>query len=348
MWSVDAQVWRCVVLHCTAGTACLALKAVCAMKLVVPTTPAPTPAATAAPTNPPATPAPTQAATPSPPAPTNPPATPAPTPRPINDLDVLAFALQLEYLEANFYSCAATGKPIDQTLWLGGPAPTGCYKGNYSAPVLDFFTELAANEVAHVKDLQKALANQAIPMPQIDLDNAFAAAVAAVFKVPTLVPTFNYTKNDFTAYASAFFFEDVGVTAYYGAIDKISSRALVKAAAGILPVEAYHAGAIRKTLYDVGGQMDLYTYGNTKTSVSNAIAALRESISQAVAATPGGTDSGLTKTDQNGVTTQVIFPVADGAYAFERSAAQVIGIVTLNGANRKGGWFPNGLNGYIS
>ncbi len=52
--------------------------------------------------------------------------------------------------------------------------------------------------------------------------------------------------------AGAFLFEDVGVTAFYGAIPQITDKNNLQLLAGISPVEAYHAAILRTLLYNKG------------------------------------------------------------------------------------------------
>jgi hypothetical protein len=54
----------------------------------------------------------------------------------ITDADILNFALNLEYLEAEFYNCAVTGSGLPATLRGGGPASIGCQKANITGDVL--------------------------------------------------------------------------------------------------------------------------------------------------------------------------------------------------------------------
>eukprot|EP00891_Asterochloris_glomerata_P003699 jgi/Astpho2/3699/Aster-x0175 len=70
----------------------------------------------------------------------------------ITDADLLQFALQLEYLEAAFYSCATTGAPLPANVTGSTTVITeGCARGNYTEETYDVFGEIAADELNHVK-----------------------------------------------------------------------------------------------------------------------------------------------------------------------------------------------------
>ena len=151
----------------------------------------------------------------------------------IDDTDILNFALNLEYLEAEFYSMATYGATL---LELGiitsseqsGPT-TGGKMVNFSGSAVGYIaTALRETEQEHVLYLRSALGSSAVQKPTINL-NALGYGFASV--------------NDFLKLARQF--EDVGVSAYLGAAASISSKTYLTAAASILSTEAQHSGAIR-------------------------------------------------------------------------------------------------------
>ena len=254
----------------------------------------------------------------------------------VTDTDIVNFALNLEYLEASFYLNAFGGTGLaasdmtgtgTQGVVIGGGTPVPFKTKEYASLCRD----ITIDEQAHVKFLRAALGSNAVAMPQINFTNTFTnLALAAGLIVPG--QTFNPFADEISFLLGAFIFEDVGVTAYGGAASLITSKAILSYAASILAVEAYHAGAIRANLYNIGG-------GAAVQAISN----VRGAASMAAGGFSG--DAGILEPD--GVNLALV-PADDQAQTYRRSTAQVLNIVYLGGASGNFGFFPNKLNGLIA
>lgn len=259
----------------------------------------------------------------------------------VTDADILNFALNLECLEGQFYHCAVYGTPLPAAITGNGPAPIGCQAANFTNDdIYSLAMDVANNEMAHVAYLRTALGNASVQCPQVNIGSAFAAAANAALNT-TLSPPFSPYTNDLYFLHGAFIFEDVGVTAYKGALTSFMSSEIMLAAAGIMAVEAYHAGYIRTALIQNG---DVVTpYGANVTTIVNAIAMARETLDGSKAA--GMTDDEGIYNAMTG--NYILTPVDSNAVAFSRTPTQVLDIVYLGSASTPGGFYPNGLNGVI-
>ena len=252
---------------------------------------------------------------------TNPTPTPTPT---ITDADILNFALNLEYLEAEFYLRAVTGSGLSSAdTGASAGDVTGGMAVSFTTPAIQQYAqEIANHEQEHVRFLRKALGSAAVSRPTIDLTGSFNAAAMAA----GIGPSFNPFADENSFLVGAFVFEDVGVTAYHGAAGLLSDKNNLAAAAGILATEAYHAGTIRTLISQLG---DPYL------GYANKISALRATAGGGAETTLDG--SHIVAADSNSI-------------SYDRTTDQVLHIVYLNptaGVASKGGFFPNGLNGTI-
>jgi len=247
----------------------------------------------------------------------------------ISDGAILNFALNLEYLEAEFYSRAFYGRGLDDGLTTGA-----CTRGDVnggrkvefkSKLVRGIAEEIANDEIAHVKFLRGALGGAAVARPAIDFTGAFNAAARAAGLIKD-GQSFDAFADDTSFLLGAYLFEDVGVTAYKGGAPLISSKTYLDAAAGILAVEAYHAGAVRTVIYTEG-----------LADAANKISDARDSLD-------GKTDLDQGVSQAKGRIN--VTPVDANAIAFSRTPQQVHNIAYLNPAQgvRSGGFFPAGTN----
>jgi hypothetical protein len=303
------------------------------------------------------------------------------------DNDILNFALNLEYLEANFYYLSAFGCTIDKpnaaAIAAGAPSAgipitgsvgtAGTVSGGSQVPFTtitagSYATETAIEEGKHVLLLQSALGSLAVAQPAINLGTSWqtlAAAANSVTPAGNIPATFSPYANDTTFLVGAYVFEDVGVTAYHGAASLLTgTTTTLPVAAGILAVEAYHAGLVRTSLNAMDPNGTLGVQGYT-TSISNLRSALATAGLLGVTAgafdgsgkgddfglapftTPTGLGSGSSVT-----ATRITDADVTNVIAFSRNTTQVLNIVTGGGAVKGttqvspavGVFFPAGLN----
>ena len=146
------------------------------------------------------------------------------------DLDILNYALTLEYLEADFYA-------------------TGLTKGFLKDRDLELITPIGDHEKQHVAAVSstiKSLGGTAVSKPKITYP-------AGIFD----------SKAKFLATASMF--EELGVKAYHGQVPLIKSTDVLGAAASIAGVESRHAAVIASLIggdpfpYQIEQHVDMAT-----------------------------------------------------------------------------------------
>jgi len=247
----------------------------------------------------------------------------------VDDPTVLNFALNLEYLEAEFYLNAVYGHGLDNGD-TGGKGKKGDVKGGSkvkfdTALIKEYAKEIAGDEEAHVKFLRSALGSAKVARPAINLKSSFTAAARAAGLVGNN-EQFDAFANENNFLLAAFIFEDVGVTAYKGAARLISNKDYLEAAAGILAVEAYHAGEIRTLLASRGFFDQARAISKARDSLDG-----KSNLDQGIGSKD---DINIVPTDANGI-------------AFSRTPQQVLNIVYLGDQASSASFFPDGLNGAV-
>ncbi|HEX8483968.1 ferritin-like domain-containing protein [Sphingomonas sp.] len=290
--------------------------------------------------------------------------TAAPSPAAITDVDIFNFALQLEYLEAQYYSYAVYGVGLNASLLAGTgtqgavvTAGTGAGQPravNFTGETIigQYAREIAADEIAHVAFIRNVLGAAAAAQPAINISGDANGAFSAAARLAGIVPaggTFDPYASPDNFLLGAFIFEDVGVTAYKGASPLVSNKTFLEAAAGILAAEAYHAGLVRTILYargqsassliTIAGQVSDLRDAADGAPAEDLIRGIGPDADQGIAPmnSPAGIVANLVPTNSNGL-------------AFSRSPGQVLNIVYGNATAASvsaGAFFPAGVNGAL-
>lgn len=230
------------------------------------------------------------------------------------DINVLNFALNLEYLEAEFYTYGMYGKGIESmgigvsgqangNNPAGGGTTTGGAQVTFTNNLVNsqaIIAQIGSDERAHVVLLRNALGSQAIAKPNLNL-NALGFGFGS--------------QADFLKLSRIF--EDIGVSAYAGAAPLLSS-AIVGTAARILAAEAEHVSSVRTQ------------------------------IARLNVATAPALDSVDILPPPSGAQNQYLsIRTTDGLCAI-RTPQQVLALAYGAENATQGGFFPTGVNGYFT
>jgi ferritin-like protein len=149
-----------------------------------------------------------------------------------SDIDILNYALVLEYLQASFYTEAER---------------SGALSGKTAAAA----RVVGATERAHVKAFHQLLGPQAVKRPTFDFKGT--------------------TEQQRPFLKTAVAFEDLAVAAYKGQAPKLQSNAVLAAAVGIHSVEARHAAWMRE-LFGITPAVRAFDQPASRASINRIVA----------------------------------------------------------------------------
>ncbi|RYR12632.1 hypothetical protein Ahy_B04g070079 isoform H [Arachis hypogaea] len=231
-----------------------------------------------------------------------------------SDADRIEFALNLEYLEAEFFLYGALGYGLDVVapeLAGGGPAPIGAQLAALSPLVRDLISQFAYQEVGHLRAIKKEV--KGFPRPVLDLRvGTFARIMDSAFG-RRLYPPFDPYASEINYLLASYVIPYVGLTGYVG----------------------------------TNPQLQNTTSKRTVAEFTNRISVLRDRLGNA-----GVKDEGLVVPMALGAEGRVVGNVLaanNASLSYDRTPEEILRIVYGTGdAHIPGGFFPNGASGAIA
>ncbi|RYR12627.1 hypothetical protein Ahy_B04g070079 isoform B [Arachis hypogaea] len=231
-----------------------------------------------------------------------------------SDADRIEFALNLEYLEAEFFLYGALGYGLDVVapeLAGGGPAPIGAQLAALSPLVRDLISQFAYQEVGHLRAIKKEV--KGFPRPVLDLRVGTFARIMA-YVIPY-----------------------VGLTGYVGTNPQLQNTTSKRSG---------QDAVIRTWLYE-RLEVRVMPYRLTVAEFTNRISVLRDRLGNA-----GVKDEGLVVPMALGAEGRVVGNVLaanNASLSYDRTPEEILRIVYGTGdAHIPGGFFPNGASGAIA
>ncbi|MED6134987.1 hypothetical protein PIB30_042085 [Stylosanthes scabra] len=265
---------------------------------------------------------------------------------PKSDADLVEFALNLEYLEAEFFLYGALGYGLDvvnPNLTQGGPTPYGGKIAHLSPIIKDVTLQFALQEVGHLRAIKKWV--KGFPRPLLNISSeTFGEIIDKAFG-EKLNPSFDPYANDINYLIASYAIPYVGLNGYVGANPLLKSTNAKSLIAGLLGVESGQDAVIRALLYERWNQR-VRPYDFSVAAFTNAISGIRNTLGRG-----GVKDEGLLVPKELGAEANVTGNILAGnsySVAYARTPQEILRIVYGTGHEGvPGGFYPKGGDGDI-
>ena len=214
-----------------------------------------------------------------------------------SDIDILNFLLNLEYLQAEFYTKATTGQTLAQVgipvSGVGNSGPTiggAAVQLTFADDPRDIAVEIARDEQRHVRALRAVLGANAIAKPEINLD---ALGLVSSLKL------FMWRARQL---------EDLGLSAYDGVAPMFESKTAVGTATRVALVEGQHTGYMRFFSFITGFGSPIIDSHDVLPPPSGSKFFSNDNLSLAVVRTPSEVLAFLYHNNTSGTTSGGYFP----------------------------------------
>ncbi|XP_052182866.1 ferritin-like catalase Nec2 [Diospyros lotus] len=263
------------------------------------------------------------------------------------DKDLIQFAVNLEFLEAEFFLFGAFGYGLDRVapeMPMGGPPPVGARKANLDPLTQNITTEFAYEEVGHLRAIKSTVG--IFPRPLLNLSAQNFAKIFDEAMGYHLEPPFNPYRDSLSYMMASYVIPYMGLVGYVGANPLLVGYKSKRLLAGLLGVESGQDAVIRTYLYGRAEEV-LRPYNHTVAEVTVKISELRNRLAKC-----GIKDEGIVVPPQLGAENRSetnILSADFDSISYSRTPAEILRVVYGSGDEHvPGGFYPRGGNGRIA
>ncbi|KAL6214857.1 hypothetical protein ACLB2K_014289 [Fragaria x ananassa] len=266
------------------------------------------------------------------------------------DVDRIQFALNLEFMHAEFLLHGATGRGLDSYapgLSGGGPPPIGAQKALLLDPVVArIIEEFGYEQIGHIRSVVKTVGGIKRPLLDFGLVN-WGLIFNLALKTP-LIPPFNPYANSLNFLLAAYTMPYLAQVSYVNSIPSLTTNSpSLFLAAKLVPIKAGQNAVMRELLYQKATQL-VPPYNFTVREFTKAISQLTNDNGQCGIKSKGILLANTTLGAENRTTSNVLSADAN-SLSYAGTEPEILRIVYGTGNEHlPGGFFPLGANGKIA